>query len=78
MEWLEDFLSRFKGAVLLISHDRAFIDRTATAVAELAGGHLIVSGPATTAISRKSRLPGSWRWPRKSASWPASWSGSGM
>ena len=42
MEWLEDFLIRFKGAVLLISHDRAFIDRTATAVAELAGGHLTV------------------------------------
>jgi ATP-binding cassette, subfamily F, member 3 len=42
MEWLEDFLSRFKGAVLLISHDRAFIDRTATAVAELNGGRLIL------------------------------------
>lgn len=42
MEWLEDYLIRFKGAVLLISHDRAFIDRTATAVAELNGGHLTV------------------------------------
>jgi len=42
MEWLEDFLIRFKGAVLLISHDRAFIDRTATAVAELNGGRLTV------------------------------------
>jgi ATP-binding cassette subfamily F protein 3 len=42
MEWLEDFLIHFKGTVLLISHDRAFIDRTATAVAELNGGHLTV------------------------------------
>jgi ATP-binding cassette, subfamily F, member 3 len=40
MEWLEDFLIRFKGAVLLISHDRVFIDRTATAVAELRDGRL--------------------------------------
>ncbi len=42
MEWLEDYLCKFKGSVLLISHDRAFIDRTATAVAELAGGKLTV------------------------------------
>ena len=40
MEWLEDYLKRFKGSVLLISHDRTFIDRTATSVAELADGKL--------------------------------------
>ena len=42
MEWLEDYLVRFKGAVLLISHDRAFIDRTANTVAELSTGRLTV------------------------------------
>ncbi len=42
MEWLERYLTAFKGAVLLISHDRTFIDHTATAVAELAGGHITV------------------------------------
>ncbi len=42
MEWLEDYLTRFKGAVLLISHDRAFIDRTATSVAELSGGSIVI------------------------------------
>jgi len=42
MEWLEQVLVRFKGAVLLISHDRTFIDRTATSVAELEGGRLIM------------------------------------
>jgi ATP-binding cassette, subfamily F, member 3 len=40
IEWLEDFLSRFKGAVLFVSHDRTFIDHTATAVAELADGRM--------------------------------------
>ena len=42
MEWLEQFLVRFKGAVLLISHDRTFIDRTATSVAELESGRLVL------------------------------------
>ncbi len=42
MEWLEEFLIRFKGAVLLISHDRAFIDHTATSVAELNAGQLTI------------------------------------
>ena len=26
-EWLEDYVSRFKGTVLTISHDRYFLDR---------------------------------------------------
>lgn len=42
MEWLEQYLSKFKGAVLLISHDRTFIDRTATSVAELRNGSLTI------------------------------------
>ncbi len=28
LEWLEDWLSDFKGAVLLVSHDRVFLDRS--------------------------------------------------
>ncbi len=42
MEWLEQFLNSFKGAVLFISHDRAFIDNTATAVAELSQGSITI------------------------------------
>lgn len=41
-EWLEAYLARFKGAVLLISHDRAFIDQVATTVAELENGRLTI------------------------------------
>ena len=41
-EWLEQYLQRFKGAVILVSHDRAFIDQVATAVAELSLGQLTV------------------------------------
>lgn len=42
LEWLETYLARFKGTVLTISHDRTFIDRTATAVGELAGGNICI------------------------------------
>ncbi|NLT12035.1 MAG: ABC-F family ATP-binding cassette domain-containing protein [Clostridiaceae bacterium] len=40
MEWLEDFLSHYKGAVLIISHDRRFIDRTCNRVLELSASKL--------------------------------------
>lgn len=37
--WLGDYLAKFPGAVLVISHDRAFLDRVATRVVELDGIH---------------------------------------
>ncbi len=38
MEWLSDFIKSYGGAVLLISHDRYFIDQTASSVFELESG----------------------------------------
>jgi ATP-binding cassette subfamily F protein 3 len=35
LEWLEAWLSRFQGAALIVSHDRAFLDNTVTSVLEL-------------------------------------------
>ena len=35
LEWLEDWLSRFQGAVLLVSHDRTFLDGVATHILEI-------------------------------------------
>ncbi|WP_150265535.1 ribosomal protection-like ABC-F family protein [Paenibacillus tepidiphilus] len=35
MEWLEQWVRTYPGTVLYVSHDRTFIDRTATAVLEL-------------------------------------------
>ena len=40
MEWLESFIRSYGGAVLLISHDRYFIDQTVTKVFELENGHI--------------------------------------
>ena len=35
LEWLEDWLNRFRGAALIVSHDRAFLDNTVTSILEL-------------------------------------------
>ena len=37
-EWLEEYLSRFKGTVIAISHDRYFLDRVVTRTIEIANG----------------------------------------
>jgi ATP-binding cassette subfamily F protein uup len=39
--WLEEALSGFNGAVLFITHDRAFLQNLATRILELDRGHLI-------------------------------------
>jgi ATP-binding cassette subfamily F protein uup len=38
IEWLEDFLARYGGTALFVTHDRYFLDRVATRVVELSRG----------------------------------------
>ena len=38
VEWLEEYLARFKGTVLVISHDRYFLDRVVTRIVEIVEG----------------------------------------
>lgn len=38
LEWLEESVNNYRGIVLLISHDRLFLDRTVSAVYELEAG----------------------------------------
>ena len=40
IEWLEELLIGFKGSVVTITHDRAFLDRVATRIVELDRGQL--------------------------------------
>ena len=57
MEWLEGFLRDFKGGVLVVSHDRAFLDHVATRVLELEGGHLrSFTGNYTKYLAQKEIL----------------------
>jgi ATP-binding cassette subfamily F protein uup len=39
--WLEDLLVNFNGAIITITHDRAFLDQVATAIVELDRGKLL-------------------------------------
>ena len=39
IEWLEDFLSRYSGTCLFVTHDRYFLDRITTRIVELSAGY---------------------------------------
>ena len=41
IEWLENLLLEFRGSVVLITHDRTFLDRVATRIVELDRGKLL-------------------------------------
>ncbi|MCR5797322.1 MAG: ABC-F family ATP-binding cassette domain-containing protein [Eubacterium sp.] len=38
IEWLEDYLQRFKGAILMVTHDRYFLDEVTNQIVELDKG----------------------------------------
>ncbi len=40
IQWLEEYLFGYKGAVVLISHDRRFLDRVTTRTVEIVLGHI--------------------------------------
>ena len=40
IQWLEEYLKNYNGAVLLISHDKAFLDNVTTRTVELSLGHI--------------------------------------
>ena len=40
IRWLEDYFKLYKGAVLVVSHDRAFLDDTVTRMLELQNGRI--------------------------------------
>lgn len=39
-EWLEEYLIRFRGAILMVTHDRYFLDRVASRIVEVDRGKL--------------------------------------
>ncbi len=39
-EWLENYLREFKGGLIVVSHDRAFLDNVAVRILEMEGGKL--------------------------------------
>jgi ATPase subunit of ABC transporter with duplicated ATPase domains len=60
--WLGEWLGGYRGGVLVVSHDRAFLDRTVTRIVELDGIHLepqLYEGGYTAYREEKTR-----RWQR--------------
>ena len=41
IKWIENYLADYEGAVIIVSHDRAFLDRTTNTTVEVIGGKLI-------------------------------------
>lgn len=55
-EWLEDYLSKFKGTVLTVSHDRYFLDKTVTRTIEIEDGRAaFYSGNYSYFLAEKQR-----------------------
>jgi len=56
-EWFERFLKKFSGGILFVSHDRYFLDRVATRVAELDHGTITVrSGNYSKFVEYKQQM----------------------
>jgi len=52
--WLEEFLASYQGAVVFVTHDRAFLQRLATRIVEIDRGHLTSwPGDYVTFVRRK-------------------------
>ncbi len=57
VEWLESFLADYAGAVLIVSHDRVFLDAVVTRIAELEEGQIqLYQGNYTFYVKEKERL----------------------
>ncbi|MDR0915769.1 MAG: ABC-F family ATP-binding cassette domain-containing protein [Oscillospiraceae bacterium] len=56
VEWLEEYLAKFRGTALIISHDRYFLDRAVTRSVELERGKAeLYSGNYTFYVAEKQR-----------------------
>ena len=40
LTWLEDYLNRYKGTVIMVTHDRYFLDRVSNRILELDHGKI--------------------------------------
>ncbi len=55
IQWLEKVLKRYSGAVLLVSHDRYFLDRIVTKIIDLEGGRARMYRGSYTEYAEKKR-----------------------
>ena len=53
ISWLEGFLSSYQGSVIIVSHDRYFLDKIVTKIVELDNGHSQVYNGNYTYFAQK-------------------------
>ncbi|PIT62878.1 ATP-binding cassette domain-containing protein [Snodgrassella alvi] len=53
IEWMENLLANFAGSLIVVTHDRRFLDRVATRIVELDRGHLRSYPGSFSAYSEK-------------------------
>ena len=53
VEWLENFLSAYEGAVMVVSHDRYFLDKVTNRTVEMKQGRLYITNGNYTAHKEK-------------------------
>ena len=57
IRWLETYLSNYRGTVLIVSHDRYFLDKTVTKIIELENGKcMLFNGNYSVYAERKKAL----------------------
>lgn len=56
IEWLETYLMNYRGAVLIVSHDRYFLNRVVTKVVEIENGHARTYSGNYDAFSEKKEM----------------------
>lgn len=54
--WLETYLRNYSGAVIIVAHDRYFLDRVVTKIIELDMGHCTVFSGNYSAYSDKKAM----------------------
>ena len=55
IRWLETYLSNYKGTVLIVSHDRYFLDKTVTKIIELENGKCTQFGGNYTVYAERKK-----------------------
>lgn len=57
IQWLETYLSRYKGAVIIVSHDRYFLDKIVNKVMEIEFGRsMLFNGNYTQFIQKRDQV----------------------